>query len=111
MKKIRKIILSFLSIFILISLLISFVEHENAKRQYFASKENYQNGYYKEQFKTIEDVNVNRINTNRYIYDVCRIRFVLDSIIGLFLIAYIFINILDNQNGFISKSKLNNEED
>ena len=87
MKTVIRIIQALLVIMVLVSLLSLFYECNLAERTYRFSQEDYLDGSYKKKFKTLEDLNENRINSYMYTYMTYKQKLKLDfSIVGLLLL-------------------------
>lgn len=83
-----RVIIALMIVFLLIEL---YVELDIARRTYQYSSEEYLNGEYLKFFKTIEDVNENRVNTFRYNYGVFKFLFIWNISIVFLVLLLLFL--------------------
>lgn len=83
-----RILIAFMVMFLMLELSL---ELDVARRAYEYSNEDYLNGDYLKFFKTIEDVNENRINSYRYTYGVIKFLFIWNTSIVFLVLLLLFL--------------------
>ena len=83
-----RILITLMIVFLLIEL---FVERDIARRAYEYSKEDFITGEYKNKFKSIEEVNENRVNSYEYRYGVFKFLFIWNLSIVFLVLLLLFL--------------------
>lgn len=91
MKIIIKVIQILIVVMVLFSLISTYYEQDVSKRAYLFSKKSYESGEYKKEFKTIKDLNENRINSYRYDYITYKQKLYWDFSIVILVIILLFL--------------------
>jgi hypothetical protein len=88
MNILRKISTVILFILLLISLMNTFYEYDNSKRLSKNDTERYNNGTYKEFYRSFDTLMENRVNTSNHRYDYYKYELTIELTI-LFLIIFL----------------------
>lgn len=85
-----KITQAIIVVMVLVSLISTYYEQDVAKRTYRFSQEEYADGSYKREYKTIEDKIKITINTYKYTYNTYRQKLYWDISIVILVLALLF---------------------
>ena len=83
-----RVIIALMIVFLLVEL---YVERDIARRAYEYSKEDYITGEYLNKFKTIAELNENRINSYEYRYGVFKFLFIWNTSIVFLVLLLLFL--------------------
>lgn len=91
MNRVINILKTLLILSIIISLISTYIEFEVAKRAFNFSNKILLNGEYLKFYKTIEEVQVNHVNSTSYVFGVFKIKLIIEFSIVIMLFSLLIL--------------------